>query len=64
MGRGDPFKSVVPDDAVPSSEADLSKVDTPVAHPARIYDYLWRPNPEDAAPAEFKSGHCGVARKP
>ena len=39
MGGGNPFKSVVPDDAVPSSEADLSKIDTSVAHPARIYDY-------------------------
>jgi hypothetical protein len=36
---GKPFESIVPDDAVPSSAAGISKIDTSVAHPARIYDY-------------------------
>jgi hypothetical protein len=35
-----------------------------VLEPGLVQWHLWRPNPEDAAPAEFKSGHCGVARKP
>jgi hypothetical protein len=26
--------------------------------------HLWRPGPGDAASADLKSGHCGVARKP
>jgi S-adenosyl methyltransferase len=35
-----------------------------VLEPGLVQWHLWRPGPEDAAPADFKSGHCGVARKP
>jgi len=32
--------------------------------PGLVQWHLWRPEPGDAAPDDFKSGHCGVARKP
>jgi hypothetical protein len=32
--------------------------------PGLVQWHLWRPEPQDAAPDDFKSGHCGVARKP
>ena len=62
VGGGDPFKSVVPDDAVPSSEADLSKIDTTVAHPARIYDY-WLGGKDNFA-ADREAGELVIAARP
>ena len=35
-----------------------------VLEPGLVQWHLWRPDPEDAAPGDFKSGHCGVGRKP
>jgi len=35
-----------------------------VLEPGLVQWHLWRPEPQDAAPGDFKSGHCGVARKP
>jgi hypothetical protein len=32
--------------------------------PGLVQWHLWRPEPGDAALDDFKSGHCGVARKP
>ena len=62
MAGGDPFKSVVPDDAIPSSEADLSKIDTSVAHPARIYDY-WLGGKDNFA-ADREAGELVLASRP
>ena len=62
MADGDPFKSVVPDDAVSSSEADLSKIDTSVAHPARIYDY-WLGGKDNFA-ADREAGELVIASRP
>jgi S-adenosyl methyltransferase len=62
VADGDPFKSVVPDDAVPSSEADLSKIDTSVAHPARIYDY-WLGGKDNFA-ADREAGELVIASRP
>jgi hypothetical protein len=62
VADGDPFKSVVPDDAVPSSEAELSKIDTSVAHPARIYDY-WLGGKDNFA-ADREAGELVIASRP
>jgi len=62
VAGGDPFKSVVPDDAVPSSDADLSKIDTSVAHPARIYDY-WLGGKDNFA-ADREAGDLVIASRP
>jgi hypothetical protein len=35
-----------------------------VLEPGLVQWHQWRPEPADAAPDDFKSGHCGVARKP
>jgi hypothetical protein len=57
-----PFSSVVPDDAVPSSAADISKFDTSVAHPARIYDY-WLGGKDNFA-ADREAGDLVLASRP
>ena len=62
MAEGTPFRSVVPDDTVPSSEADLSKFDTSVAHPARIYDY-WLGGKDNYA-ADREAGDLVLAARP
>jgi hypothetical protein len=62
VSEGTPSKSVVPDDAVPSSEVDLSKFDTSVAHPARIYDY-WLGGKDNFA-ADRAAGDLVLASRP
>jgi len=32
--------------------------------PGLVQVHQWRPDPDDVAPADFASAHCGVARKP
>jgi len=59
---GKPFESIVPDDAVPSSESDISKIDTSVAHPARIYDY-WLGGKDNFA-ADREAGELVIASRP
>jgi hypothetical protein len=60
--EGKPFESVVPDDAAASSAADLSKFDTSVAHPARIYDY-WLGGKDNFA-ADREAGELVIASRP
>ncbi len=62
MAEGTPFKSVVPDDAMLSSEAGISKIDTSVAHPARIYDY-WLGGKDNYA-ADREAGDLVLAARP
>jgi S-adenosyl methyltransferase len=62
VAESTPFKSVVPDDAVPSSEADVSRLDTSVAHPARIYDY-WLGGKDNYA-ADRAAGDLVLAARP
>ena len=62
MTDGKPFESIVPDDAVPSSEADISKIDTSVAHSARIYDY-WLGGKDNFA-ADREAGELVIASRP
>jgi hypothetical protein len=59
---GKPFESIVPDDAVPSSESDISKIDTSVAHSARIYDY-WLGGKDNFA-ADREAGELVIASRP
>jgi len=62
VAEGTPFKSVVPDDAMLSSEAGISKIDTSVAHPARIYDY-WLGGKDNYA-ADREAGDLVLAARP
>jgi len=62
VAEGKPFESVVPDDAVASSAADISKFDTSVAHPARIYDY-WLGGKDNFA-ADREAGELVIASRP
>jgi hypothetical protein len=62
VAESTPFRSVVPDDAMPSSEADVSRFDTSVAHPARIYDY-WLGGKDNYA-ADREAGDLVLAARP
>ena len=62
MTDGKPLQSIVPADAVPSSEADISKIDTSVAHSARIYDY-WLGGKDNFA-ADREAGELVIASRP
>jgi hypothetical protein len=59
---GKPFESVVPDDAMPSPGIDISRIDTSVAHPARIYDY-WLGGKDNFA-ADREAGELVIAARP
>jgi hypothetical protein len=56
------LESVVPDDAVPPSAADVGKIDTSVAHPARIYNY-WLGGKDNFA-ADREAGELVIASRP
>ena len=62
VAEGTPFRSVVPDDAMPSAGADASRFDTSVAHPARIYDY-WLGGKDNYA-ADREAGDLVLASRP
>lgn len=61
MTSDERFMSLVPDDAVPR-EVDISKIDTSVAHPARIYDY-WLGG-KDNFTADREAGELVIASRP